>query len=42
LARFFFALPKSLVGYRDLTPPPVPVELVDWYGARLQEHLDQP
>lgn len=32
LARFFFALPQSLVGSRDIDPPPVPTEVAGAYS----------
>jgi putative DNA primase/helicase len=41
LGRFFFSCPASKVGYRDLQPPPVPIQLNDWYGGRLQQLLDK-
>lgn len=42
LGRFFFSCPQSKVGYRDLQPPPIPIDLNDWYGARLHQLLDKP
>jgi hypothetical protein len=42
LARLFFSLPESKVGYRLLTPPAMPVELNDYYGTQIQRHLDFP
>src|SRR5262249_54049331 len=41
LARIFFLLPESKVGYRQMTPPPIPTELIDYYGTRIQSHLEQ-
>jgi hypothetical protein len=32
LARFFFSLPQSLVGSRDVTPPPMPAEVALGYA----------
>ena len=41
LARFLYAYPTPMVGHREMEPTPVPTELTDWYGARLQELLDK-
>ncbi|MBK8977645.1 MAG: DUF3987 domain-containing protein [Planctomycetes bacterium] len=40
--RFFFSIPESRVGYRKLRTDPVPVELIDYFGARIQQHLAEP
>lgn len=42
LARFLYAYPTPMVGHREMEPTAVPIELTDWYGARLQELLDRP
>ncbi len=42
LARFLYSLPATRVGYRNLTPDPVPTALSDWYGTRLHRLLDTP
>ncbi|TQS43747.1 YfjI family protein [Cryptosporangium phraense] len=36
LARFFFALPKPLLGHRNLEPDPVPAAVADGYGQRIR------
>jgi len=41
LARIFFVMPESKVGFRKLTPPPIPTDLSDFYGTRVQSHLSQ-
>lgn len=42
LARFFFCSPDSKLGYRDLTPPPVPPGLSEWYTTRIRRMLNRP
>lgn len=42
LARFFFAVPESKVGFRELVPPPIPTTLVDHFGTRMQTNLSIP
>lgn len=42
LARFLYSIPTPRVGYRNLTPAPVPTHLSDAYGARLHQLLDVP
>ena len=37
LARFLFTLPKSTVGYRDATPPPVPAMVGEIWHRRIKE-----
>ena len=37
LARFLFTLPKSTVGYRDATPPPVPAAIDATWHRRIKE-----
>jgi hypothetical protein len=36
LARFFFAIPRPLIGSRDLEPDPVPPAVADAYSNRIQ------
>lgn len=40
LARFFFSLPESKVGYRELLTPPVPAHLTDHFGIVMQRNLE--
>lgn len=42
LARYLFATPRSMLGYRELKPPPVPSELSAKWRKRLRSLLDQP
>lgn len=42
LARFLFALPKSMVGHRAVTPPPVPKAVTEAYGRALAALLALP
>lgn len=42
VARFWYALPPSLVGARDTEPPPVPEAVRDAYAALLTALLDLP
>jgi len=37
LARFLFTLPKSTVGYRDATPPPIPPTVDGTWHRRIKE-----
>jgi len=39
-ARFLYFLPKSLLGFRDLVPRPVPEQVSEAYGKRIRELLD--
>ena len=38
IGRFLYSLPQSLMGGRDICPPPVPGELLEWW-ARLMRDL---
>jgi hypothetical protein len=42
LARFFFSVPESKVGFRKLVPAPIPTTLVDRFGTRMQSNLSVP
>ncbi len=39
LGRFLYAMPKSLVGHRQLDPPPVPVDIREGYRANVRSML---
>ena len=42
LGRFLYLLPRSLLGYRDLVPRPVPVEVEEAYHHGVRSMLDWP
>lgn len=42
LARFFFSLPQSRVGSRDIAPPPVPLEVTNAYRGLCSTLLELP
>jgi putative DNA primase/helicase len=42
VARFFYSVPESEIGYREIEPQAVPRELTDWYGAKVHQLLDRP
>jgi putative DNA primase/helicase len=40
--RFFIIQPESKVGFRELMTKPIPPNLVDYFGTRIQSHLEAP
>lgn len=42
IGRFLFVLPESLMGNRDVDPPPVPADRRSWWGGTIRGLLDLP
>jgi hypothetical protein len=42
LARFFYSMPKSFLGHRNVDPPPVPVPVTSAYHKNLESLLSLP